>query len=280
MSYNILPDGITINTESKESKTENKINRQNTLIEPVASAINSDINSDVENNLAEDLTDDLTDNLTEDESDDLQYADQIIEFKYVESKQNSHRDGHPQLMRSYGYYDLNSSIINNTNTANSTNNVNNRRQPTALNNSSSSSSSSSSNILNNLSSVNLPNANNNQPTNQPTQSTQLTQTNQPINQPYTSEQNMDDYEVNGIPCPMNGETEEATPVLLQCSICRVNQIQTVNFPCMHACFCLGCVRPAVRNSDICPICRTPYMNVSVLYINYQNCESTKKRKLI
>jgi hypothetical protein len=98
--------------------------------------------------------------------------------------------------------------------------------------------------------------------------------------PLTLPSDTNEYGVNGIPCPDNGETIEAAPILLQCSICYVNQIQTVNFPCMHACFCLSCVRPAIRNSDICPICRTQFMHVSMIYLNYQDCEpANKKRKI-
>lgn len=76
--------------------------------------------------------------------------------------------------------------------------------------------------------------------------------------------------INGIPCPLSGQAYEAKATILQCVICRHNQIQTVNFPCMHACFCLECVRPSVMHSNICPQCRTQYMNVSMLYLVQSN----------
>jgi len=90
---------------------------------------------------------------------------------------------------------------------------------------------------------------------------------------------------DGIPCPETGTGEEAKAVVLQCSICRNNQIQTVNFPCMHACFCLECAKPSVMQSNICPQCRTQYMHISMLYLCYRDADvddirhTDKRRKL-
>lgn len=77
-----------------------------------------------------------------------------------------------------------------------------------------------------------------------------------------------DHEFNGIPCPAEGASEEAVGIIARCAICQTNQIQTVNFPCMHACFCLMCIRPSISVSKICPICRTEYIMVSMLYLHY------------
>jgi hypothetical protein len=79
-----------------------------------------------------------------------------------------------------------------------------------------------------------------------------------------------DYQANGIPCPQSGDVIEAKAIILKCSICHVNQIQTVNFPCMHACFCLSCVRPAIMHSNVCPQCREQYMHISMLYLCYND----------
>lgn len=78
----------------------------------------------------------------------------------------------------------------------------------------------------------------------------------------------------GIPCPDSAApTIEARPIVLACVICRQNQIQTVNFPCMHATFCLECARPSVEHSKRCPICRTDYVHISMLYLSYQDTDS-------
>lgn len=72
----------------------------------------------------------------------------------------------------------------------------------------------------------------------------------------------------GIPCPPQNTipTVEAKAIVLRCVICRENQIQTVNFPCMHACFCINCAAPALNHSATCPQCRTAYMHISMLYL--------------
>lgn len=59
---------------------------------------------------------------------------------------------------------------------------------------------------------------------------------------------------------------EAKPVLLRCVVCQENQIQTVNFPCMHACFCILCAKPAITFSKACPQCRKMCASVSILYV--------------
>jgi hypothetical protein len=87
-----------------------------------------------------------------------------------------------------------------------------------------------------------------------------------------NEESDNEYRVNGIPCPQNGETIEAKEIIASCVICHVNQIQTVNFPCMHACFCLNCARPAVQHSKKCPQCRNKYMHVSMLYLSYRDVD--------
>jgi hypothetical protein len=89
----------------------------------------------------------------------------------------------------------------------------------------------------------------------------------------------------GVPCPESGVTEEAKAIVLRCAICQSNQVQTVNFPCMHACFCLDCAGPAVQQSNICPQCRTAYMHVSMLYLCYKDADDddikhgSKRRRL-
>jgi hypothetical protein len=76
----------------------------------------------------------------------------------------------------------------------------------------------------------------------------------------------------GIPVPSESaaNTCEAKAIVLACVLCSVNQIQTVNFPCMHACFCLECAKPAVANSKCCPICRINYMHVSMMYLQQKD----------
>lgn len=83
----------------------------------------------------------------------------------------------------------------------------------------------------------------------------------------------------GIPCP---ETNSILPVELKnislpCVVCQINQIQTVNFPCMHACFCIECAKPALGHSSKCPQCRTELMHVSLLYLPYKDCEPSSKK---
>lgn len=84
----------------------------------------------------------------------------------------------------------------------------------------------------------------------------------------------------GIPVPTvdNAESTEAKNVQLPCLICMTNQIQTVNFPCMHACFCVSCAKPSVMHSNICPVCRTQYMHVSMLYLQYKEAHSDEPPK--
>ena len=76
----------------------------------------------------------------------------------------------------------------------------------------------------------------------------------------------------GIPVPSESvaSTHEAKAIVLACVLCSVNQIQTVNFPCMHACFCLECAKPAVTHSKCCPICRINYMHVSIMYLQQKD----------
>jgi hypothetical protein len=80
--------------------------------------------------------------------------------------------------------------------------------------------------------------------------------------------NEDDNKEHGIPCPIPNTipSVEAKPLVLRCVICKENQIQTVNFPCMHACFCVNCASPSLNHSNTCPQCRTIYMHISLLYI--------------
>lgn len=78
------------------------------------------------------------------------------------------------------------------------------------------------------------------------------------------------YSDVGIPCPESGPVQEAKPVVPRCLVCRTNMIQTVNFPCMHACFCLECAQPAVQHSKKCPQCRTEYLHISMLYLAYDD----------
>ena len=71
-----------------------------------------------------------------------------------------------------------------------------------------------------------------------------------------------------VPCPAPGTvpTIEAKAIVAKCVVCHVNQIQTVNFPCMHACFCIDCATPALEHSEVCPQCRTVCMHVAMLYL--------------
>jgi len=102
---------------------------------------------------------------------------------------------------------------------------------------------------------------------------------------------LDDEKEFGIPVPLETVSEpiEAKAIVAKCVICHTNQVQTVNFPCMHACFCIVCASPAVRHSHTCPNCRTDYLHVSVLYLTYTDAieddlkvttlDVTKKRKI-
>ena len=83
-----------------------------------------------------------------------------------------------------------------------------------------------------------------------------------------------------VPCPLAGTDEEAKTIMAVCVICGINQIQTVNFPCRHACFCLGCARPAVMHSNVCPICRLVYERIDQLYLSYTVHEPDLKRQKI
>lgn len=75
----------------------------------------------------------------------------------------------------------------------------------------------------------------------------------------------------GIPVPTDVDVVpvEANNISLPCVICMTNQIQTVNFPCMHACFCVACAAPSTVHSNVCPICRVQYMHISMLYLQYK-----------
>lgn len=87
----------------------------------------------------------------------------------------------------------------------------------------------------------------------------------------------------GIPCPEQNTIPpvEAKPIILRCVICKENQVQTVNFPCMHACFCTKCASDSLKYSKNCPHCRTEYMHISMLYLCYNDSEEEqhKKRKI-
>lgn len=89
----------------------------------------------------------------------------------------------------------------------------------------------------------------------------------------------------GIPCPENNTVPpiEAKAIVLRCVVCGENQIQTVNFPCMHACFCVICASQSLAHSDRCPQCRANYMHISMLYLCYgdashEDLPPLKKRK--
>lgn len=77
-------------------------------------------------------------------------------------------------------------------------------------------------------------------------------------------------ESNGIPVPETTTIMpiKVRPILFQCIICQSNQVQTVNFPCMHACFCIECAKPSLNHSTCCPECREPYQHISMLYPSY------------
>ena len=100
-------------------------------------------------------------------------------------------------------------------------------------------------------------------------------------------ESLPDYEdqfPRGIPIPegKNISNIEAKPILLPCVVCKYNQIQTVNFPCMHATFCLECIRNSISFSPYCPQCRAPFLQVSMLYLCYEDYNiqpCLKKRKL-
>lgn len=93
-----------------------------------------------------------------------------------------------------------------------------------------------------------------------------------------------DHLANGIPCPPKGESHEAKAIIMRCRICHLNQIQTVNFPCMHSCFCLECVRTSLAHDNRCPICRTEYLHISMWFPCTEDATEDdivpdKKRKL-
>jgi hypothetical protein len=80
----------------------------------------------------------------------------------------------------------------------------------------------------------------------------------------------------GIPCPDTEviKADLAKPIVAECVACKTNQIQTVNFPCMHACYCLECAKPSLRTMNTCPVCRCVYMHISVLYLSYREVNET------
>ncbi len=84
----------------------------------------------------------------------------------------------------------------------------------------------------------------------------------------------------GIPVPETNALApvEAKAIIFRCVACQHNQIQTVNFPCMHSCFCIQCAKPSVQYSEKCPVCRTKYVHISILYPSYidakSECESS------
>ena len=92
----------------------------------------------------------------------------------------------------------------------------------------------------------------------------------------------------GIPCPDENTLPviEAKAIVLRCVVCGENQIQTVNFPCMHACFCLNCASASLKHSKNCPHCRETYMHISMLYLSYGDADEddisvhVKKRKKV
>ena len=92
----------------------------------------------------------------------------------------------------------------------------------------------------------------------------------------------------GIPCPDENTLPviEAKAIVLRCVVCGENQIQTVNFPCMHACFCLNCASASLKHSKNCPHCRETYMHISMLYLSYEDAyeddisDHVKKRKKV
>ena len=59
---------------------------------------------------------------------------------------------------------------------------------------------------------------------------------------------------------------EAKQTSFECVVCQTNQIQTVITPCMHACYCSGCAKTALRFSQDCPKCRRKVEKISPLYI--------------
>lgn len=81
----------------------------------------------------------------------------------------------------------------------------------------------------------------------------------------------------GIPANQDIKDEEAKPIILACTICHTNLVQTVNFPCMHALYCGGCARPSFHVAHNCSLCRTPIAHIARLYLQPQVLP--EKRKL-
>ncbi len=81
----------------------------------------------------------------------------------------------------------------------------------------------------------------------------------------------------GIPANNDIKDEEAKPIILACSICQTNLVQTVNFPCMHALYCGSCARPSFHVAHNCSLCRTPIAHIARLYLQPQIL--SQKRKL-
>lgn len=250
MNFNITSDGILINNELENKTTENKnTENKNTENKTNMQNINNTENKTNRQNSIRNIHALIGSFSDDDTDDDLEYADQNIEYE-------PHINNFMNNIRNHIQTNQQPNQQTNQQSNQQTNQQTNQQQ----------------NIL--------------APSDRPllirsNGTYNLNRTNSLRNaSPLSSPDEIEEYEVNGIPCPLNGETIEATPIILQCSICHINQIQTVNFPCMHACFCLNCVRPAVRNSNKCPICRTDYMNVSMIYLNYQDYEPPNKKRKI
>jgi len=113
---------------------------------------------------------------------------------------------------------------------------------------------------------------------------QRAQPNRPVNTVLNQVFEQEEDKTFGIPCPEPGSVKalEAVPILLRCVVCHSNQINTVNFPCMHASFCVDCTSQSVLHSNKCPICRTHIMHVSMLYLCHTDTELnlSKKRQRI
>lgn len=77
-------------------------------------------------------------------------------------------------------------------------------------------------------------------------------------------------------CPI-GSSQEAIPIIAACVICQSKQIDTINSPCMHACFCLNCANPATIIDKKCPICRVKLTEVLRMFLCFSDIDIKKAK---
>ena len=84
---------------------------------------------------------------------------------------------------------------------------------------------------------------------------------------------------NTLPIPEVTSENISVPIIAECVICKTNIINTINFPCQHACMCVDCSRCYGKVQNICPICRTPLQSIDRIYLSYSKFTKPKKKKI-